>query len=329
MTETWDLLAASTRQRQLCASDVDQLKQSCEKEHSKKHVVECRECYPKLIERMRSRYIESKDQEWFSRRGEFMEELDRLFTEAKDDNTKLEAIDSRIKDEQRRWYLESVKFAPGVRRALEDVHGRRDVLSKAGDKRVSFEEVVDEIRRVMGQDVAGEQEIETMLGQLMTEQPTEEHLRVYRETFFQANPAEGVTEKSQRYLDRLRAGSSMEMIVNQILSDRRSSMGAPDQKAKHRKRIEELRRARTAHETQKAKKKSGRQGSTQSVHPPDAMYDLPPCDNCRKIPDTKDFHVCVPCQILVDAGIRDTPTVFCSLTCSDHGLVCYSHPLAL
>lgn len=331
MTEAWDDLAGFRAQRSRCAADVAFLTSDCARDHPQhKHVLECRECYQKVIDRMRSRYLDPKDgvaREWFSGRDTLLKDVDELFAAARDYKVSLDEVDARLEEGRKRWYEQRVReSSPSIRKTLEELVNRRDVFAKVGADGVPFDEIVTDVREALESSVVpsrenGAEDVERTLRRLMEIKTPEERTQVYKETFFQGQPDEPVSAKTKVYLGRLQDGATMDEIANKIAVDRRSSIGALDQKEKHRQRVEELRRAKNAHELEKTKK--ARQDSNARPQPPDEMYDQPPCHACGRELDLQDYTACPLCQVLVDNGARTKPTVFCSAAClsGPHGQV--------
>lgn len=331
MTEAWDDLAAFRAQRSRCAADVAFLTSDCARDHPQhKHVLECRECYQKVVDRMRSRYLDPKEgvaREWFSGRDTLLKDLDELFAAAREYKVSLDEIDARLEEGRKQWYEQRVRASPSIRKTLEELLNKKDVFAKVGASGVPSDEIVANVREALetsnalGRENRSE-EVDRTLRRLMEIKSPEERTQVYKETFFQGRPDEPVSAKTQMYLGRLQEGATMDEIIERISADRRSNIGALAEKDKHRQRVEELRRAKNAHELEKTKK--ARQDSNTRPQPPDEMYDQPPCHACGRELDLQDYTACPLCQVLVDNGVRTKPTVFCSATClsGPNGQVC-------
>lgn len=318
MGEAWDDLDTFRRLRAECADGIKEITTACARDHPQhKHVIECRECYEKVIDRMRSRYSDAKATEkWFSVTVEpTRKELDELFTAAKEYKVGLAEIDRRAEEERKRSYAHQVKASPSIRKSLEELVDGKELFASIGVKDATFDEVVAEVRKALrGPGVvkaeAGAEDAEKALQRLMEAKTPEERLQAYKQTFFSEKPDEAVAGKTQMYLDRLEEGATMDDIVNKIAVDRRSSIGAMDRKEMHKKRIEELRRARAAHELEKQRKAS--KDSVQNRQPTDAAYNAAPCNACGRQIDTLDYTACPICIALVEAGIRRKATTFCA-----------------
>ncbi|KAG6367182.1 hypothetical protein INS49_001367 [Diaporthe citri] len=275
MGEAWDDLAAFRARRGECAEEVAKIKARCAQDHSQhKHVLECRDCYPQVINCMRSWFLDTKNQEWFSGREVFLGELKALFAAALDHAVGLEEIDARIDTERRKWYQEQIKSSPSIRKSLEELTDHKDVLAKVGSG-APFEDLLESMQAALD-GASSREDAKKSLDRLIVAKSPEEKYQLYKETFFHVSSDEHISEKTQLYADRLQTGATMDEIVNKISLDRRSSIGASDQKERNRKRIDELRRARAAHELQKSKKASGRK-DTQKPQPSNEVYDQPPC----------------------------------------------------
>ncbi|KUI64734.1 hypothetical protein VM1G_00495 [Cytospora mali] len=311
--EAWDYLSAYQALRTQSADEVAKIKAACAQTHPQhQHVIQCRECYPQIINRIRSTYLDPIEGQWFTGREAFLRDLDALFAAALHYEAKLVDVDARIEAEKRDWYFEQVKASPSIPRALEELLDRKDLVGKVGNKDVGFENHVKDMRTALngGSDPQTAQEA---LDRLIAVKTPAERLQVYKQTFFQGRSDESISEKAQLYLEKLQAGVTIKEIANKVTSDAAAAtIAAPEQKERYQKRIEELQRAKAAYELQKSKK------ATQRPQPPEKTYEVPPCNVCRRDVDKEEFIGCPYCTILLDASIRPKTTVWCSQACSDH-----------
>lgn len=331
MGEAWDDLDTFRRLRAECAEGVKDIVVACARDHPQhKHVIECRECYEKAIGRMRSRYSDPKVTErWFSVTAEpTLKELDDLFAAAKEYKVDLAEIDRRAEEERKRSYVHQVKASPSIRKSLEELLDVKELFASIGVNDATFDEVVAEVRKALrGSGVlngeAGAEGAEQALQRLTEAKMSEERLEAYKQTFFLDKPEEAVSEKTQMYLDRLQEGATMDDIVNKIAVDRRSSIGAMDRKEMHKKRIEDLRRARAAHELQKSRKAKDRDDYAWEEPAAEEMYHQPPCKACGAELDLELYYACPLCQIFWGAGMREKPVVWDEEKCylGENGLV--------
>lgn len=351
MGEAWDDLATFRAQRAQCADEVSQLMAVCARDHPQhRHVLECRECYLKIVDHLRTRYLEPKadtswpgwyprgdgpllnedgsQPEWLVRREALLKDLEQLFEAVREYKVGLDEVDARFDQEKRRWYEQQVRKSPGIKKTLEELLNRRDIFEELESKGAGFEETVTAVREALGRSDAlgrdaGTDDTERTLERLMKIQSPGERVQVYKETFFLGKPGEEIPWRTQAYIDQLQNGEKMEEIMKTIAMDRRSSLGAVQQKEMHRIKIEEFRRARAAFLLEQSKKATGRKDSNPKPQPPDEMYDQPPCHACGGEIDLQDYVACPLCQVLVDSGVRKKPTVFCSAACFSgrHGQV--------
>ncbi|KAJ9155735.1 hypothetical protein NKR23_g1628 [Pleurostoma richardsiae] len=382
MALDWSSLPASRSAAQRCKDDISALKETCAASHpSADHIVQCPDCYPLLVDRLRERFFPPSSSstpplssppaspstqkpqpaahEWFSSRPSFLADLDALFARVRAyDGVDLAALDARIATERRLWYLERVRATPAVRRALEDLLGRRDLVRRAAlagseledadgdsDAAAFFGELVGDIRAALRGGDGGERAAAPFLERLGATQPGDRAARaeILKEALFVEDGGE-VPERAAAYLDVLMNGdkdlsSALDDLVNRVLSDRQAAVGVRDRKERHERRLDELRRARTAHEAEKARKKAaagghtggsngsitanGTVGGAAGAHhhpPPDWMYEMAPCDACGRTPTTGDFVVCGVCLVLVGLRVREQKTMYCSVACKDRGL---------
>lgn len=354
MAEVWEGLVACRALRAQCANEVSQLTASCARNHPQhRHVLECRECYGKVLDCLRSRYLDPKgdghEPTWFppeeakearearellgdeeiSARDALRMHLEDLFADAHEYRADLDDLDARLGLEKHRWYEKRVSTAPSIKQSLEDLAARGEIFERIAAKEVGFDEIVADIRNALGTSnmhmaagEAGAEGTEGALERLAKARAPEEKIQAYKEAFLFSSPGQDTPGKIQAYLDQLESGKPLGEIVNSITADIRSSKELQNQKKKHQQQLNDNLRARKQLEIEKAKK-AGRKDSNPRPQPPDEMYDQPPCYACGRQLYLQDYVVCPLCQVLVDKGVRNKPTVFCSTDCvsGPHGQV--------
>lgn len=137
--------------------------------------------------------------------------------------------------------------------------------------------------------------------------------------------AEGSDEKNlqgsrKKCLDMLKIGTPLGQVIDRILDDKKEATGAHAKIGQVKKRLEDLKRARAAYELQKTKK-----ASISEHKVPEELYNLPVCHNCGQMPKSRDFLTCPLCMVLVQNGVRERQTVWCSSECNTQGLVSIFH----
>ncbi|KAK8070867.1 hypothetical protein PG997_011070 [Apiospora hydei] len=254
MLEPWDEVLTQEKERQSCAEDVAAIQAACVADHNKLHVAECTECWPRLLNRMRDRYLNSATKEWFSGRRLFLQDLDTLFTQAHEYKTDLKTIEQRISDEKREWFRDKSKNL-GFQSAVKSPAEAKNLQHKLNDRSIPVEELVPEFRSAIGEDVSGNQKpLDDLLERLKTSKSPQMRAEAYVDIFFQpGNDAEGAA-KSQKYIEMIRNGTPIADVIHIMLRDRQASKGNQEQKQALQKKLEELRRAKAAHEVDKAKK---------------------------------------------------------------------------
>lgn len=148
----------------------------------------------------------------------------------------------------------------------------------------------------------------------------EDRVEIMRKAFC-STVAEGGDEKNlqgsqKKYFDMFNDGTPLGQVIDRILDDRKEATGAHAKIGQVKKRLEDLKRARAAYELQKTKK-----ASISEHKVPEELYNLPACHNCGQMPKTRDFLTCPICMILVQKGVRERQTVWCSSECNTEGLV--------
>ncbi|KAK8073859.1 hypothetical protein PG994_004758 [Apiospora phragmitis] len=257
---------------------------------------------------MRDRYLNSATKEWFSGRRLFLQDLDTLFTQAHEYKTDLKTIEQRISDEKREWFRDKAKnlsFQSAVKSPAE----AKALQQKLNDRSIPVEELVPEFRNALGEDVSGNQKsLDDLLERLKTSKSPQSRAEAYVDIFFQpGNDTEG-TAKSQKYIEMVRNSTPIADVIREMLRDRQASKGNQEQKQALQKKLEELRRAKAAHEVDKAKKAKLKQEALSAA----AVEDVSEvCQACSQtIPG--DYTSCPLCDVLAENySIRKEATFFC------------------
>ncbi|KLU92059.1 hypothetical protein MAPG_11006 [Magnaporthiopsis poae ATCC 64411] len=311
MPEIWDYLGRAKRQKALCASDVEAIKESCRQNHNHRHVIECVECYGKVLERMHDRYIASPDAECFLVQATFPKEMGDLFAQARERRSALREIEERAAKGRQARIVQIVKGSQVIRHLLKD-SGQVHLLPKMDSGNIALSTVLGEIRNSLGHVPAPSEDVDHCLVQLTGAEalPAEETLQVIHKIFF-SDYKDSSAKGCQEELERLRNGSSLDVVMEHRLE---RSLASKDLKEKHRRRLDELRRAQSAHEVAKSRKTKDRK----TVAPPQTpapSLEVPPCTACHGAVDSKSFFSCPLCQIRAGLDDRWHPAVFCSSAC--------------
>ncbi|KAI2619725.1 hypothetical protein GGR54DRAFT_127475 [Hypoxylon sp. NC1633] len=318
MLEPWDEAIALQKERQLCAEDVQTIKASCVKDHGKKHPIECADCWTRLLNRIRDRYLNSASKEWFSGRRPFLLELDTLFSRAHSLEIDLKTIEQRILDEKKEWYRDKVKNL-GLQHATKSPAEERILQQRINDRGIAPDQLASELSEAFSDGaVKNEEAFSRFIGRLKLAKSSQERNDAYVDMFFQPSHDPAGAAKSQVYIDMVRNGLPIADAVNAIIRDRHLAKGNQDHKQSLHKKLEELKRAKAAHELDKARRDKARQDKARAAAPHTGQDYLPPCTVCTKTPNAQDFIVCPLCQILGDHyGLHTEPTIFCSQECED------------
>jgi hypothetical protein len=330
MLEPWDEVLALQKERNLCAEDVEAIKSSCLKEHNKKYVAECPECWSRLLNRMRDRYLNSATKEWFSGRRLFLQELDTLFAQAHEQKTDLKTIEERICEEKKEWFRDKVRNL-GLQSATASPTEARSLQQKMNDRSIPADQLALELREAFSDGaINNEEAFNTFLDRLKAAKSPQARTEVYVDVFFQPGRDPENAAKSQKYIEMVRNGTPVAEVISIMLRDRQSNKGSQEQKLALQKKVEELRRAKAAHAADKAKKAKVRQDKANAAVAAEQQqdYNFPPCWVCKKLVNTDDFMACPACLVLSEKYrvLDDAPKVFCSEPCYNRGFV-WTHNL--
>ncbi|POR36862.1 Uncharacterized protein TPAR_02938 [Tolypocladium paradoxum] len=321
MPEHWTELSAATRQKRLCSEEVEALKSSCAKDCGKKHVAECSSCYGKVLDRMRLRYTDSQDREWFTQRRAFLHELEGLFQDARDRRRSLRFVEARIESEKEAWYRWVLRKYPEFI-AISDRGVNQDELrGMLDDPDRSRQELVSIMLEGVGKPADWPASVEAFAEKVAaTKAEPTELKKLYVAEFFINQPTGNVLENAQRYLDEYAASETMllEDIIDKIASDSQEGRISQPQRDNHQRRLDELRRAKTAFEQNKLQAK-GRLSGNQAFTVGEELYNLPPCHVCQKMVDPNGVLSCSLCQAVTQMGGSKELTVYCTEDCFRKG----------
>ncbi len=323
MLDPWDELETLQKGRQAsltCGRDLESIRDLCTREHGKSHVVECPECWTRLINRLRDRYLNSAIKEWFSGRRAFLQELDDLFAKARQHEVDFKTIEGRIANEKKEWFRDKVCNL-GLPSATRSPAEARALQHKLNDRDIPTSRLVLELRESLGADA--EEMPTAFLNSVKAAQSPSARAHAYIDALFQPERDPAGAAKSQKYIDMIADGKPVSEVVSVMVRDRQSAKGDLDQKQKLQNKLEELRRARTAHELDKNKRDQMRQEKARAALKNTADT-LPPCSVCDKTIDAQKFLACPLCQLLGDHyKVLDKPTLFCSETCHEKDYVSF------
>lgn len=323
MPEHWTELSAAKRQKRLCSEDVEALKTSCAADCGKKHVADCSSCYGKVLDRMRLRYTESQDREWFTQRRAFLHELEGLFQDAKDRKRSLKFIEARIESEKEAWYRWVLRKYPEFIAVSDRRVNRGELRCMLDDPDRSRQELVSKMLEGIGKPPDWPASAEAFAEKVAAAKADPAELKkLYVAEFFVEQPTGNALENAQRYLDEYTASETMllEDIMDKIASDFQESRICQPQRDCHQMRLDELRRAKTAFEQAKLQAKgwlSGHEASTAG----EELYNLPPCHVCQKTVDPDGVLSCSLCQAVTQMGGSKKLTVYCTEACFRKGHV--------
>ncbi|KAI9163442.1 Transcription factor himD [Paramyrothecium foliicola] len=314
--EHWMELNAARRQRRLCAEQITAIEQSCHSNCGKPRVSECEGCYAKVVERMRKRFVDSPDQEWFTQRRAFLQELDGMFADAKKAATDLKLIEESIESEKEAWYRWVLRRYPEFLAMADRLVDTNEFRNMLDDPDRSLDEVIEMMWQGIGKPADWSSFIDTFAEKVAAARGDATALReLYVSEFFVDKKTGEILDNSRPYYDEFMAKASinLEDIIDKIIQDHHSDKKSQPRRDEYQSQLDALRRAKTAYE-QKMKDKS-KQQAPQAATASDKLQDIPPCLVCNKAIDTKDIISCSICQAVRQMGGEGTLTVYCSEQC--------------
>lgn len=321
MGEIWDDVLSTTKERELLKAAVNASKELCVTEHKKEHPTECPECWPRIINRMRDRYLNSSNREWFSGRRLFLQDLNTMFAEVLEHKKTLTDLEGRIQAEKEEWCREKLKNI-----GLISATDRPDAVQRLlNDKEKPLEQLITELITTLSKDAGdSEKAFEDFMQKLETAPSSDVRTEAYAETFFQTKRDPNSAASCNDYADMVRNGKSMSDTITLMVRERQAQGIKKAEKQSLLRRRDELTRAKAANAAAVAKKAKARQDRARAAAAAAQEYDLPPCENCKKAVDPQNLSFCDFCVTLADVyGFSDSsPTYFCSTECWEDGIVC-------
>ncbi|KAI0391723.1 hypothetical protein F5Y17DRAFT_439544 [Xylariaceae sp. FL0594] len=304
-----------------CMREINATKDTCKREHGKNHPVECQECWTILIDHLRDRYLNSALKEWFSGRRVFLQELDDLFAKARQRTVDFQTIEQRITDEKKEWFRDKARNL-GLHLAAKSPSEARLIQQKISDREISSDQLLSEIKNCLGMDGDSYEEVyAAFLEQVKPNQTPAGRAKAYTDALFQPQSDPAGATKSQKYIDMITAGKPVGEVIATMSRDRQSAKVDVEQKEKLQKKLEELRRAKAAHQLDKAKRDQARQARAQAAKAAQSeAYHLPSCSVCNKAVDPQNILACPMCHVVAEVfKVADRITLFCSVACRDEG----------
>ncbi|QYS93113.1 hypothetical protein H0G86_000505 [Trichoderma simmonsii] len=320
--EHWTELIAARRQRRLCSEHVEALKRSCASECGKRHVSECAKCWSLVLERMRQRYSEGQDREWFTYRKAFHQELEGLFADAKEHRTSVRQIEARIESEKEAWYRWNLRKYPEYLVTCDDQYVHEELKAMLDDPDRSRDEVVAMVWRGIGKPPDWAEHVDAFAVEVAAAGGNPAALqRLYVKEFFLNHETGEPLDHSKPYLDDYTSNENMsiEEAFGKLSKDAQEIKIIIPQREFFVSRLNDLRRAKMADELEKTQQATSEAQAAEERISGDELYNLPPCSVCGKVVDTNDVFSCTVCQATVQIGGNQGLTVYCSEECYDAG----------
>ncbi|KAK5998844.1 hypothetical protein PT974_01228 [Cladobotryum mycophilum] len=274
--EHWSELIAARRQRYFCAEQVEAIKHSCQTQCGKGHITECGSCYGKALERMRRRYSESEEREWFTERKAFLQELDGLFSDAKGYKRSVKSIEARIESEKEAWYRWVLRRYPQFLAVCDDGAHQEELRGMLDDPDRSRDEVVEMMWQGIGKPLDWSQRVDALAERVAAVGGNDMELkRLYIHEFFLNQMSGDVLDNARLCLHEYDSNMELrlEEIVGKIAHSTQESRRTRPQREYHKQRLEELKRAKMAFEHNRRLAKS--RAKAQEATAGEDLYGLP------------------------------------------------------
>lgn len=324
LPEHWTELNAARRQRRLCAEQVEAIKGSCKDEFGTDDVAEHPQYYGKLLDRIRARYNDSEEREWFAQRRAFLHELDGLFQDAKEGKRTLSSIEARIESEKEAWYRWVLRRYPEFIAVSDRGANQEEIRGMLDDPDRSREELVRTMMEAIGQPADSHVHVVSFAEKVdAVKDDADELKKLYIAEFFTNHESGTPLRNSERYLEEYRNSNTMtlEDVIDRIMQDFQRSRNSQPQREEHKRRLDELRRAKTAFEQNRMQAKGLKEAQALGAGP--ELYEVQPCLVCGTRVSLSDVFSCAVCQAMVQLGGEARLALYCSEQCFSKGHVSF------
>lgn len=321
LPEQWTELMTAREQHAHLVADVTAIKTECGANHEARHVSECSTCFPKVLDRLYARYKDSTGgREWFSERSMVIPGLDTVISEAKAGKAKLSDIDVNIASEKEAWYRWVLRRHPEFL-AVARTGKEKQVRDLLNDPDTTRDELVRAVGEAVGMPEHWSEEIDGFVEKYQARRGDEKALKeLYIQQFFKDQATGETLPHARKYLDMYEGDLSVKLedVIGKIIAANKDDRSTQTKREEHKKRLDELRRAKTTFERDRAKAKSQAQGAQKSSVE-EKLDNLPPCRTCRQQVDPDVYWPCALCMTMVQLGGAGDLTVYCSQECDDKG----------
>jgi hypothetical protein len=275
-----------------------------------------------VIERMRKRFCDSPDQEWFTQRRAFLQELDGMFTDAKKPGTDLKPIEESIASEKEAWYRWVLRKYPEFLAMADRLVDTNEFRNMLDDPDRSLDEVIEMMWQGIGKPADWSNLVDSFAEKVAASRGDATALReLYVVEFFVDKVTCEILEGARPYYDEFMANrnTNLEHIIDKIIQDHHSDKKSQPQRDELQSQLDALRRAKTAYEQKIQDKNKQQVAQVQVVS--DKLSGLPPCFVCNKPVDPKTVISCSVCQAVCQMGGEAALTTYCSEQCYNDGHV--------
>lgn len=325
MPQCWAELIASRLHKRECAGQIASIKQACDEGCSKKDFVECSKCYELAVDRLRMRYCASDSQEWFTDRKAFVQELEGLFAEVKRRKRSLQSVEARIEAEKEAWYRLMLRRHPDFLALAEQGSRSSELRKMLDDPDTSRQNIVDRVWEGFGKSHNWESDVDSFAEKVSAVgSDSAARKEVYSNGIF-VDTVKGGADKYfaeyEHHEDISSPDTLLEVVIGKVADDIRQSRSSQPERDNHQKRLDDLRRAKTAFEQNKVRAKNRARNAPVAG---EVLYELPPCLVCQKAVDTTKVLSCTVCQMVTQIGGDGNLTVYCSEECYEKGHVSFA-----
>jgi hypothetical protein len=339
LPKPWHDLENARKQRQRLREEIEKLRTTCEAEDGSQHVTECEKCYHKSLELIQSTYSEPWKKTWLSTRTTLRDDLVTRIQAVKDSEAGLEAVEERLDQEKKSWYREVLLENPDfLDLGYNDVR-REDLLAALADPECHIDDIINPVWESLDKPETWSDDLEAFIEKLSSAGDDASALKgIYATELFKDKTTGAPLEHAQPYLDAFEGEGgadvqSLDQVLETLIRDLSAGKSTGSLRNTLRKRLDELSRAKTAFEQNKAAQAKDRSAAAAREAAAKALLEpLPPCYTCQGVVDKTQVLSCSHCQLALQmAGEEGREgkklTVYCSEECLQKGQV--GQPLTL
>jgi hypothetical protein len=333
LPKPWHDLENARRQRLTLREELEKLRTTCQADDGVQHLTECQKCYNKSLDLIQSTYNDPSAKTWLAGRSQLEPDLATRIQSVKAGAAPLGTVEEGLEQEKRAWYREVILENQDVFDLGHNDVRREDLLAALTDPECHVDDIINPVWEAIDKPEKWSDQLEDFVQKVSEAGDDGNALKAIYATEFFKNRTTGATlDHAQPYLDAFEGEDgadvqSLDQVLESLVRDLSAVKSTGSQRNTLRKRLDELSRAKTAFEQNKAAQAKSRTAAGAREAAALALLEpLPACFTCQGAVDKTKVLSCAHCQLALQmAGESGKEakklTLYCSEECLQKGEV--------